>query len=325
MNEKQTNMECSETTHLFSEKKKIDYGKLVARLEKPKGKVDVILDTDTYNEIDDQFALAYLIKSEDRLNLQAIYAAPFYNHHSSGPGDGMEKSYYEIMKILDLMGRQEYKEVTYRGSTTYLPGEEEAVDSPAARDLVRRAMERGEDAPLYVVAIGAITNIASAILMEPKIIDRIVVVWLGGNALDWHDNHEFNLYQDIAAARIIFGCGVPLVQLPCMGVVSAFATTGPELTYWLKGKNALCDYLLENTVNEAELVGQGKCWSRVIWDVTAVAWLLDDQFMFERFEPSPIPEYDNKWGFDKTRHPVKYVYGINRDLLFEDLFDKLSK
>ena len=239
MNEEKANTGWEEMIHLFPEKKQIDYVKLVTRLEKPKGKVDVVLDTDTYNEIDDQFALAYLIKSEDRLNLQAVYAAPFYNHHSSGPGDGMEKSYHEIMKVLDLMGRQEYKEVTYRGSTAYLPGEEEAVDSPAARDLVRRAMEREEDNPLYVVAIGAITNIASAILMEPKIIDRIVVVWLGGNALDWHDNHEFNLYQDVAAARIIFGSGVPLVQLPCMGVVSSFATTGPELTHWLKGKNAL--------------------------------------------------------------------------------------
>lgn len=309
----------------MSEKKRMDNAKLIARLEKPKGKIDVILDTDTYNEIDDQFALAYLIKSKEKLNLQAIYAAPFYNHHSSGPKDGMEKSYYEIMKILDLIDRQEFKKVTYRGSEAYLPNEEEAVISPAAQDLVRRAIEREEESPLYVVAIGAITNIASAILMEPEIIHKIVVVWLGGNALDWHDNHEFNLYQDVAAARIIFGCGVPLVQLPCMGVVSAFASTEPELTRWLKGKNALCDYLLENTVKEAALVGQGKCWSRVIWDVTAVAWLLDEKFMYERLEHSPIPEYDHKWGFDKTRHFIKYVYGINRDLLFEDLFDKLAE
>ena len=109
-----------------------------------------------------------------------------------------------------------------------------------------------------MVAIGAITNVASAILMEPEIIKKIVIVWLGGNALHWPDNHEFNAYQDVAADRVIFGSGVPLVQLPCMGVVSAFSTTGPELEYWLKGKNELRDYLVENTVNEASLVGQGK-------------------------------------------------------------------
>lgn len=298
---------------------------LMERLNRPKGKADVILDTDTYNEIDDQFALAYLIKSEEKLNLQAIYAAPFYNHHSSGPEDGMEKSYEEIGKVLTLMEREEYKKVTYKGSGSYLPDEQTPVDSPAARDLIERAMAREDQDPLYVVAIGAITNIASAILMKPEIIRKIVVVWLGGNALDWHDNREFNAFQDVAADRVVFGCGVPLVQLPCMGVVSSFSTTEPELKYWLQGKNKLCDYLVENTVNEVSIVGQPKCWSRVIWDVTAVAWLLDGDFMYERLEHSPIPEYDDKWGFDKTRHFIKYVYGINRDQLYTDLFEKLSK
>lgn len=309
----------------MQKKMKLEDALLIKRLEKPAKRVDVVLDTDTCNEIDDQFALAYLIKSDEKLNLKAIYAAPFFNHHSESPKDGMEKSYQEILKILELMERKEYCEVTYKGSGAYLPDEKTPVESPAARDLVRRAMERPEDDPLYVIAIGAITNIASAILMEPEIIRRIVVVWLGGNALDWHDNREFNAFQDVAADRIVFGCGVPLVQLPCMGVVSSFATTGPELEYWLKGKNRLCDYLVTNTVQEAAMFTKKKCWSRIIWDVTAVAWLLDEEFMLDRLEHSPIPEYDDKWGFDKTRHLMKYVYAINRDAVFEDLFNKLSK
>ena len=94
----------------------IDQAKLISRLEKPTGKVDVVIDTDTYNEIDDQFALAYLIKSDDKLNLKAIYAAPFSNHKSSGPADGMEKSYQEIMNVLTLMEREDLKEIVFRGS-----------------------------------------------------------------------------------------------------------------------------------------------------------------------------------------------------------------
>ena len=73
--------------------------KLLARLKKPDGMVDVVLDTDTYNEIDDQYALAYLIKSDEKLRLNAIYAAPFFNHHSQSPEDGMEKSYEEIHRF----------------------------------------------------------------------------------------------------------------------------------------------------------------------------------------------------------------------------------
>lgn len=185
-------------------------------------------------------------------------------------------------------------------------------------------MKRDKDDPLYVVAIAAITNVASAILMEPAIIDRIVVVWLGGHSFEWPDTREFNMFQDVAAARVVFGCGVPLVQLPCMGVVSEFAATGPELNYWLKGKNKLCDYLVSVTERAAEETGQSRCWSRIIWDVTAVGWLLDDRFMADRLEHSPIPEYDHYYAFDKTRHFIKYVFWINRNLLFEDLFNKLS-
>ena len=56
----------------------------IKNLSVPCGKIDVVLDTDAYNEIDDQFALAYLIKSDEKLDLQAIYAAPFYNCCSFG-------------------------------------------------------------------------------------------------------------------------------------------------------------------------------------------------------------------------------------------------
>jgi inosine-uridine nucleoside N-ribohydrolase len=299
--------------------------KILQKLQKPKGQVDVVLDTDTFNEIDDQFALSYLIKSDDKLNIKSIYAAPFLNEKSTDPEDGMEKSYNEILHLLKLMGKTEYEGVTYKGSRSYLPNETEAVHSPAADNLVKLAMERSEDDNLYVIAIGAITNIASALLLEPKIKDKIVLIWLGGHAHDWPDNREFNLCQDIAAARVVFGCGVPLVQLPCAGVVSSFRTTEPELKYWLKGKNKLCDYLVESTIAEAVKMEKSSCWSRVIWDVTAVGWLLDDEFMRDRLEHSPIPEYDNRYAFDKTRHFIKYVFEINRDMLFEHLFKTLSK
>lgn len=298
---------------------------LLQKLKRPTGRVDVVLDTDTYNEIDDQFALSYLIKSDEKLNVKAIYAAPFFNHRSTGPADGMEKSYEEILRFLTLMDREDLSPSVFRGSKQYMEDECSPVHSPAAEDLMRRAMDYTPGNPLYVVAIGAITNVASALVMNPKIIDRIVLVWLGGNAHNWHDNREFNLMQDVAAARIVFGCGVALVQLPCSGVVSCFTTTGPELTYHLAGKNKLCDYLLKYTAEEAIKDGGNSCWSRVIWDVTAVAWLLDEDFMLERLEKSPIPEFDHRYSFDCRRHFINYVYHINRDALMEDLFRKLAR
>jgi inosine-uridine nucleoside N-ribohydrolase len=303
---------------------------LLRRLEPPQLPIDVVIDTDTYNEIDDQFALSFLIKSSDVAKLRGIYAAPFHNQNSDSPADGMEKSYAEIIKMLGLMDRCDLKLLVKRGSTRYLPTETKPVDSDAARHLANLAMEYSSEQPLYVVAIGAITNVASALLLRPEIVDRIVIVWLGGSALHWPDNREFNLGQDVAAARVVFGCtdiGMPaLVQLPCMGVVSEFRTTAPELRHWLSGKNKLCDYLENHTIEEAERDSKISCWSRIIWDVCAVGWLFnkEDTFMKDRIINAPIPEYDHHWAHSTNKHPIRYVYHIERDALFEKLFTVLT-
>ncbi len=296
-------------------------------LQRPSGIADAVLDTDAYNEIDDQFALAYLMKSPEKVRVRAIYAAPFFNAKSESPKDGMEKSHAEILKVLELMEMGDFAEHVFRGSGGYLPSEKEPVVSDAAADLVRRAMEYDADHPLYVVAIGAVTNIASALLIRPEIRDRIVLIWLGGNALHWPDNREFNMIQDIAAARVVFGCGVPLVHVPCSGVVDSFRTTGPELEFWLRGRNRLCDYLVDNTVREAESYAKGQVWSRVIWDVAAAGWLLDPrgERLSDCLIPSPVPEYDHFYGTSQKRHLIRYVYAVDRDKLLAHLFGTLAR
>ncbi len=301
-------------------------------LTPPMGRIDAVLDTDTYNEIDDQFALAYMVRSEEKINLKAIYAAPFFNGHSTSPLDGMEKSYNEIFNILGLMGENDLKKVVYKGSRGYLADEKTAQDSPAARHLAALAMEYSEENPLYVVAIGAITNIASALIINPEIASRIVIVWLGGHSFEWPDTKEFNMFQDVAAARVIFGCGAPVVQLPCNGVVSAFTISGDDMRGKLYGKNELCNYLTVHSEDEVKsYVRPGTAWSRVIWDVTAVAWLTGamengtNRFMRYKHVPSPVCEYDFTYSHDDSRMPIAYVYHINRDALFNDLIEKLSK
>src|SRR5690554_1970570 len=99
-------------------------------LEPPRGPVEMVLDTDTYNEIDDQFAVVYALLSAN-LNVRGLYAAPFHNSRSEGPADGMERSYQEILRLLDALGIGD-RGLVYRGAERYLPSEEEPVDSPAA-------------------------------------------------------------------------------------------------------------------------------------------------------------------------------------------------
>ncbi len=106
-----------------------------------------------------------------------------------------------------------------------------------------------------------------------------------------------------------------------------FTVSRWELEHWLKGKNPLADYLADHTIEAAESYAAGTPWTRVVWDVTAVAWLLNDgqRFLSDELRHSPIPEYDHHYGFDNTRHFMKYVTSVNRDALFRDLFEKLAK
>ena len=302
----------------------MDDEKSLLRLNKPKGPIDVVLDTDAYNEIDDQFAISYLIRSEDELHLKAIYAAPFLNKRVKTVEEGMTRSHQEIFHILKLLGREDAKENVYKGSNRFLADEKTPVVSEAAKHLAELAMQYTEEKPLYVIAIAALTNIASALLLNPEIAKRMVVVWLGGHSFDWPDNHEFNCRQDVASVRVVLNSEVAMVLVPCKGVVSAFATTKYEMEHWLKDKNELCDYLCKVAVEEAEENNRGQYWSKPIWDVCAVAWLLKGDFVLDRLEHMPIAEYDHKWSFDSKRPMIRYVYHIKRDRLFEDLFTKLS-
>lgn len=92
-------------------------------------KKKVILDTDMFNEIDDQFALTYLIKSLDIFELEAITIAPF---SKSGYANTMtikertEKSYETTLKILDMLGKSEYKTIVYKGAIKYFYESEES-------------------------------------------------------------------------------------------------------------------------------------------------------------------------------------------------------
>ena len=296
----------------------------IKNMSVPEGMIDVVLDTDAYNEIDDQFAIAYLLKNKQKLNTKAIYAAPFLNPRSESPADGMEKSYNEIFKLLDLMNENL---PVFRGSDKFMDDEKTPVVSDAARDLAQRADGYSPEKPLYIVAIGAITNVASAFLLNPKMAENTVVVWLGGHALHYTNTREFNMYQDVAASRVVMSSGVPFVQLPCMGVVSAFTISKPEIEYWLLNKTPLSDYLGKNSIDAAERYARGTAWTRCIWDVTAIAWLLNDKnkFMSSRIVPTHLSSYDNYYTESPDARPMRYIYDIHRDALMTDLVKKVCE
>ena len=295
---------------------------LETRLAWPSDPVDMVLDTDAYNEIDDQFALVYALLSVERMRVQAVYAAPFYNARSKSPGDGMHKSHEEINRILGLMKR-ESNGFVFKGSESWLPDDNTAVRSPAVDDLISRARQR-RDTPLYVVAIGAITNVVSAILAAPDIRANIVVLWLGGHPLGWRHTREFNLQGDPAASRLLFDCGVPVVLFPCINVAEALTTTLAELERHVSGCGEIGAYLCNifEHYEDNDLGSPGS--SKVIWDLAPLGWLVNQDWFETGLANSPILTRDLTWSRDITRHPLRVATRIRRDGVFSDLFGKLN-
>lgn len=296
----------------------IDKTTQLKRLATPTRKVRMVLDTDTYNEIDDQFAVVYALFSPEQLDVQALYAAPFHNKRSKGAADGMEKSYQEILRVLSRINVSPAG-LVHKGSEGFLYDLEHPCKSEAAIDLIDRAMKQGDE-PLYVVAIGALTNVASAILLEPEIINKIVVIWLGGQPLHWPTVEDFNLKQDPAAARLVFDCGVPLVLIPCAGVASHMLSTSPELAARLGGHNSIGDYLAGIF---ADLLEERSAWSKEIWDASAIAYLINPDWVPTDLVHSPVLTPNLTWDFDNSRHLIRIANFVHRDPIFMDMFAKI--
>ncbi len=299
----------------------VEEARMLEALRPPDRKIAMVLDTDTYNEIDDQFALAYAMYSPDELEVKAIYAAPFHNSRSSGPKDGMEKSYEEIVRLLDRMnvGTDGF---VFRGAERYLDSMDAPVKSAAVDDMIEKSRDHDEQDRLYVVAIGAITNVASALIADPSMKERVVVVWLGGHALYWPHTREFNLRQDISAANVVFSSGVPLVLVPCMPVASHTVTTLAELEKDLGRSNELCSFLIDRF---AEYSAEHFAYAKEVWDIAPIGWLLNAKWAPSHLDHSPIVQSDCRYSIDRRRHLIRVVDELDRNAIYADMFRKLAE
>ncbi|MBL0373442.1 nucleoside hydrolase [Rhizobium sp. KVB221] len=284
------------------------------------GKRRIVIDTDTYNEIDDQFAIVHALLSPESVDVEAIYAAPFVNETNDDPGGGMELSYEEILALLQRLSIP-HEGLVYRGVTNYVGPGKQPVSAPAVDDLIARARNSSSGDPLYVIAMAAISNVASAILAAPDIIDRIVVVWLGGHAIDWQHQNEFNLEQDIGGTQVLFDSGVPLVLVPCEGVTSILHSTVPEIERYVEPSGEIGRFLAMRF--------KGYCddhvgWAKEIWDMGATAWVLNADWAPSVLMPTPILTDDMHYSLDRSRHMMRYVYAINRNGIMKDFIVRLS-
>lgn len=345
-------------------------------LAHPTERVRVVLDTDTANEIDDQYALTWALQSADRLEIEAVLAEPYsFEHLREGlleaadqlardghqgaeisqidqfsgwaarlreigkdprdiefesPAEGMQRSYDEIFRVYELVGADATDKV-FRGAPRYMRNAEDPVDSDAVQRLIELALAPA-DRPLHVVAIGCVTNVASAIVLAPEIRDRIVVLWTAGFPT-WSPQsnaHSLNLVQDIPAARLLYTSGVPLVYFPGYYIGAQLRVSLPDVQEWVRGRGAIGDYLYHLYTNNPLHAQRGvqdhfgRTW--VMWDMVTLAWLIEPSWVPTTLVPTPTLNDDLKW-VEKpgSKYLMREAYEIERDSIFRDFFHKLDR
>lgn len=345
-------------------------------LTPPTGPVRMILDTDTANEIDDQFALTWTLLSPDRIALEGVTAEPYsFQHLRPGllraqrimqdggpkspdeervvgefrswvegltgqgrdpadvvfvpPDEGELRSYDEILRVYDKLGMDPAGKV-FHGAPAYLTSLDEPVRTPAAEFIIERA-KVPSDRPLYVSAIGCVTNVASALLMAPEIIDNMVVLWTSGYPSRSHRSNEpsLNLVQDRLASQLLFECGVAQVYLPGYHVGAQLTISLPEMEQWVRGKGAIGDYLYHlythNPIYDQRGITGIEWRTWVVWDIINIAWLLNPDWVPTDLLPSPVLADDLTWQHPDGRHLMREAHGINRDAIYRDFYLKLEK
>ena len=218
----------------------------------------------------------------------------------------------------------------FRGSNQYLSSFDNPLITESSEFIVKSCLQY-PDEKIYVCAIGCLTNIASALLMEPKIINNLIVVWTSGFPTYSINNnsHSFNLVQDVLSSQLLFECGVANVYLPGYNVGAQLTLSLPDMKEFVKGRGDIGNYLYELYTNNPLHKQRGvidQTWRTwVIWDVITIAWMIDASWVPSHIVSSPVLNDELYWKRNNESHPMREAYGVNRDAIFHDFFTKIDK
>lgn len=127
----------------------------------------------------------------------------------------------------------------------------------------------------YILAIGGLTNISYAINNNPSIIGKVDVIWLGGNALNYGNNKEFNFMQDTKATFNVINSNINMTIIPARNVAVDLMIKLEELEQKLDMNKEISKYLCNRFVNDSYY---GVKTKRVIWDISVIAYLKNKEW-----------------------------------------------
>jgi len=286
-------------------------------------KVRVLLDTDANNEIDDQHAIAYLLLSGDAFVVEGLTV----NRTDNG-GDINEQA-KEAERVVKLCALHPVLPVTHGASGSFeeiAPHlAESSFDGAQAVNLIIERARAASPQKLVLLSIGKLTNIALALKKDPRIVDKVRVVWLGSN---YPEPGEYNLGNDEASLNFVLetdvefemavvrygaASGTSAVRVTMQEVVRNLTGKGPRAAAPVTGRNGgtfthFGDYSI-NLLEHIDLYGDPP--SRSLYDMAAVAIVKNPAWADARSIAAPIVE-NGVWR-DRPENPRKIVIRENFD------------
>ncbi|MCD5314882.1 nucleoside hydrolase [Kineosporia babensis] len=303
----------------------------------PSPRARVIVDNDFSGDPDDLFQLAHHL-------LSPSVEIPFVIGSHLAPGDGFDSSavqaenaVHKVQELADVMGR---KVRTVAGSNTGLKDPLTPIVSDAATAIIEEAMREDTDLPLYVALGGGLTELASALLLEPAIAGRLTAVWIGGPE---HEGLavpppggspvEYNLNIDVHAGRSVFNhSAVPIWQVPRDAYRQCLVSTA-ELEVRVRPMGALGSYLAGTLDGVRTIVAGwgGDLGETYVLGDSPLVLLTALQSGFEPdpssssyvSRPTPFLMEDGSYQANPEGRPMRVYTGIDNRLMFEDLYAKL--
>lgn len=295
-----------------------------------KKKIRVIIDTDAACECDDQIAIAHALMSE-KAEVRSILA-----EHFAAEGS-MAASHREIARVCELMNVSANLAVT--GAAHAMCDEQMPVPSNASDALVKEAL-RADGRPLFVLCQGALTNVASAILTNPEICRRMLLVIVGGTDYP-RGGYEFNTMNDMHAFNAVMNSAAPVWLVP-EEVYSTMQVSFSEMMEKIYPCGEIGEYLAINTFATVQkmmdqvpdfsetapydyAVGfpNGESWS--LGDSVAIGLLLSHNSGTYRSVAAPNVHADGSYSFRENAKQIRWYTSINQRLILEDFFAKLKR
>jgi inosine-uridine nucleoside N-ribohydrolase len=269
----------------------------------------IILDADTANEVDDLYAVvAALI--EPSWNIKALNATHWQTSHWASP-NSMEDS-HRLNQL--LTGHLQMQVPTKRGGAARMyDWGDQAQHSAAAYEIIKQAHEMENGERLTVIALGALTNVASALFIDSTIASKINLFWLG-TSYDFETGVmgtvDFNCIMDTQALHYLLNSEVPMTVIP-VNVAYDMQFDYADTFTRLKGTHPLGDFLVDRWTNHID----GSRQNRAIWDLALIYAMTDPQW---------ISTTNVKTSKDYGDKEITYISKIDGEQMYQAFFERFN-